>query len=102
MPAIDPETLRPLGDNILVRRYRRPENYRGIILPEAFLDDATGSLWEVVGPMGPKAEPILGIRPSVDDLIKTPPMRGVHIGADKDGVEHFIIRATEVASVYRW
>lgn len=93
----DPSQIRPLGARILVRTYTKPETVKGLEIPEAYRADDTGSLWEVVGPMGPRVHEVLGITPAVGDLIKTPPFRGVHIGADL-----YFIEAAEVASVYQW
>ena len=43
-----PEKNWPPRRLILAKAYEKPESYGSIIIPESFLEDRTGTLWEVV------------------------------------------------------
>lgn len=57
---------------MLVRRYEKPEEARGLIIPEAFRADETMSLWEFVK-AGEGVADLIGVSLKEDDIIHTRP-----------------------------
>lgn len=50
----------PNRRGIVAKRYKKPEMHGSLYLPEAFLEDTTGTLWEVVKASA-RAEDILAL-----------------------------------------
>lgn len=69
MRTLDPERIEPLRNLLLVRKYRKPEKYGRIILPELTRKDRTGSFWEVVR-SNPTAEEEIGVRIPEGSILK--------------------------------
>lgn len=68
--TIDVDTIRPLGERILVKAYERPKEYGLLVLPDTHLQDKSWSLWEVVKASG-RANDSLGVELGEGDILKT-------------------------------
>lgn len=102
----DPDTVRPLGARILVRKYTRPEKVGSLFIPETAQHDDTNSLWEVVK-WTPKALDIVNALTArvleEDDIIQTRPWRGEQLPPNVDpSGKHFLIDAHEVINLIQW
>lgn len=100
---LDIDSVRPIGERILVRRYEKPEQVRGIWLPEEARVDHTQSLWEVVR-VSERAKEKLALELEPDDIIQTRPWRGIFLN-ESDAAEaprYAIIEAKEVINVIKW
>ena len=101
---IDPNTMKILGDRLMVRRYERPEMSGSIIIPEMARTDQSRTLWEYIR-RGPgkrnlktgKLETDLDREPEVGDILRTRAETGIHID---DGF--WLIPADQVEGVYTW
>jgi co-chaperonin GroES (HSP10) len=100
---LDLATIRPLGERILVKRYEKPEQIRGIWLSDDARIDGTLSLWEVVRATE-KAEHVLGCDLAEDDIVQTRPWRGYFLNEMQpgEGARYAFIEAREVINVIKW
>ena len=64
------DKLTPTRGKMLVRKYTKPEEARGLIIPEAFRADDTMSLWEFVR-AGAKVSDIIGVELKEGDIVHT-------------------------------
>jgi co-chaperonin GroES (HSP10) len=101
---LDYSKLQPTGSKILVRRYTKPEEVKGIVIPESHRADTTGTLWEFV-----KGTPsydskdrlgyadVLGTELREGDILQTRSFSGLDIGWG-----FFLISAEDVDVVHPW
>jgi len=101
---IDPDTMKILGDRLMVRRYERPEMHGSIIIPDTARTDQSRTLWEYVkrgpgkrNPETGKLETDLDMEMQVGDILRTRAETGIHIG---DGF--WLIPCEQVEAVYTW
>ena len=67
---IDIATLSPTRGKMIVRKYEKPEQARGLIIPDAFREDDTMSLWEFVKAHAGVAA-LIGVELKEGDIIHT-------------------------------
>lgn len=111
---IAPKDIRPLGQRILARKYTHPKiaaegeradgtSYQ-IVTPDAWQQDRSLQAFEVVR-IAPRAEHIVGMRITPDDIIVTErAWQAVEapnfIGRPEE--DYWWINASDVAIVYPW
>lgn len=93
---LDVSRIHPRHQLVLVKRYRKPEQVRGIYIPESHAADPTQSLWEVIT-AGPRVADVLGTTLARDAIVFTRPKRG-HFIDD----EHAFLDAREILKVITW
>lgn len=70
MTGLDINSLAPTRGKMLVRRYTKPNEARGIIIPDAYREDDTMSLWEYVK-AHPSVSETIGVELKEGDIIHT-------------------------------
>ena len=103
-PLIHPDRfeLLPKKNQIIVKHYEKP-NFTGLVyLPDEFLEDKTGTIWEVVR-ASPEAEKMLGCEIREDDIIRTReafPATDTGFDDERDRRNLFLMGAEVVYSLY--
>lgn len=67
---IDVAELTPTRGKMLVRKYTKPSEARGLIIPESYRVDETHSLWEFVK-AGEGVAEIIGVELEEGDIVHT-------------------------------
>ena len=98
-------SLRPMGPRVLVRRYERPEQIKGIWIPDQHRFDPTLSLWEVIRST-PKANEQLGYELELDDIVFTRPRAGIMLNEliphHPEGHLVAFMPASQIIKAIRW
>ena len=96
-----PDGMELLGERLLVKRYHKPDKVGTIIIPDAYREDGTGTLWEFVK-AAPKALRRLSLRSiPPGSILKVRFGHVVDSGVlDSDDLkELFFINAEDVSSI---
>ena len=103
MMLINPNEWEILGPSLLVRRYEKPNDINGILLPPAYRFDSSWTLWEVVKSCE-MANEFLGLKLLADDILTTLRRIPPNIGISFEGVELFIMGLDDdlIRGVVRW
>lgn len=76
MSTLDTQALRLIGKKVLVKRYEKPEQVKGIFIPDPYRVDDTHSIYEWVKG-SPEAVEWLGTEPQEGDILVTRPWAAV-------------------------
>jgi len=103
MMLINPHEWDILGISILVRRYEKPQDMAGILLPPAYRFDASWTLWEVIKSSA-LADEFLGYPLLLDDILTTLRRIPPHVGFLEDATEVFVmgIDHDTIRGMTRW
>jgi len=103
MMLINPHEWEILGRSILVRRYEKPNDIDGILLPPAYRFDSSWTLWEVIKSCA-MVDEFIGYSLAVDDILTTLRRIPPHVGFLEDATEVFVmgIDHDTIRGITRW
>ena len=97
---VEPHKIKPLKDEVICKKYTKPQKVGSIWLPDQAIEDKTGTVWEVVR-SNEKADLEVGAPLKEGDIIRVRWGHATDLGCEDpaDGRELYLIPATDIQGV---